>query len=474
MTRLDFYQRYYADTYAPTIQMSREGIRVNRKRLAQRFASLNATLDALREKLRLQAGHDLFGAKGSLSPKKAQQFFYETLGCSIVYRRKKGKSPAASVDEHAVRTIKKRNKKRPEVVKACDDILAFRYADARKKFCNPKVVDPDGRIRASYYFNTLTLRFGSKKNPLDTGHNLQNPPRDERSHFLPDKGHIFLARDLSQAESRIVYMLTGDEDLVQRALAHPAEYDDHAEIAMAIRVILIREGIIDADPKQPPTPAEFKILRFFGKQANHASNYGETGSRLSEALLELGYVVSAEICQEMIDAKMALRPAILDVFQRGIRRLIATEKILHNPFGHQLDFSYIRRDNAAFRQGYMFIPQSTVPMIMNRWGMVPLYRAIKKHGWDAKIRNQVHDELLVSVHPDDAWEVASFLGKSLVRPVSYRDLTIQGETRQMAIPSTLKIGLDWSNLHEWKAEPSQRAFDRQLDVMLDGPVSKAA
>jgi DNA polymerase I-like protein with 3'-5' exonuclease and polymerase domains len=472
MNRLQFYQQHYADTYLPTLHMSREGIRCDRAKLQARYDELNQTLDALREKLRQQAGEDLFGKKGSISGVKARKFFFETLGCTPIWKNvktKSGKQLKLSVDENAVRTIRRRNKKRPEVVQACDDILAFRFADARKKFCKPEVVDKDGRIRGSYYFNTLTLRFGSKKNPMDTGHNMQNCPRGERGHFLPDKGHVFLKRDLSQAESRMVYMLTGDEDLIAKARALPTEYDDHIEIALCIIGILYREGIVDSPRYEDLPVPQQKLLRFFGKMTNHGSNYGETGMMVSIALLELGYVVAPEICQQMIDAKMEARPAILDVFQRGIRRLITTDKILTTPLGHRLDFTHVKRDQRAFRQGYMFIPQSTVPMIMNQYGMVPLYWEIKDQGWRAKIRNQIHDELLISVHPEDAYEVATFLGRSLMQPVEYTDLTIHRRKQSMTIPSTLAVGVNWGTSHEWKAEPSRKEFERVLEGLLSNP-----
>lgn len=469
MSRLDFYRTYYRATYPATLAMSREGIRADREALAKRYDELCAELDRLRAILRERAGEDIFGAKGSVSPPKLKKFFFETLGCTPIWKNtktKEGTKKKQSTDENAVRTIRKRNAKRPEVVEACDMILAFRYADARKKFCKPSVVDKDGRIRGSYYFNTPTLRFGSKKNPLDSGHNMQNPPREERGHFLPDKGHIFISRDLSQAESRIVFMLTGDEDLIWRARATPTEYDDHIDVAMCLIKILHREGIIPSPHFEDLSEKDKKLLRFFGKMTNHGSNYGETGMMVSITMLELGYVVAPAICQEMIDAKMDARPAIKDVFQRGVRRLIVSDKRLENPLGHYLNFEHVRLDTRAFRQGYMFIPQSTVPMLMNTLGMVPLYNAIEERGWRARIRNQIHDDLLVSVHPDDAWEVASFLGKSLVKEIDYPDLTIHRTPRPMAIPSTLKIGLSWGKCHEWKDEPSQREFERVVEGML--------
>jgi hypothetical protein len=455
-TRLDFYKRVYRGVYAPVMQMSRDGIRVDRERMQRRQTELVNELTELREKLKAAAGFDLFGAKGSLSHQKASKYFYEQLQCRKVMKKQKGKADTVTLNEFAVRTIRQANLKRPEVVAACDMILRFREIDALKKFYDQKTVDEDGRMRASYAFVPPTLRFSSHKNPMGTGQNLQNQPRTELGHFLPDQGDIFLGVDLSQAESRMVYMLTGDPELVQIARSMPWEYDDHEWMARQIREILIREGIVNVKLDEPIT----KLERYFGKQTNHGTSYGETGSKMSEAALKDGIIVSPEVCQEAIDVRMALRPAITKVFQLGIKRRILAEKILVNPFGHFLDFTYARKEPKTYRQGFMFIPQSTVPLIINLYGMKPMWKHYREL---APLRNQKHDELLYSVRPEDAWEIACFLRKTLERPVLYEDLTEARVKRPMTVPITLFIGANLQNKKEWKKFPTKREFMAVLE-----------
>lgn len=595
-SRLDFYRQTYVALYEPIMEMSRTGIRVDRVRMEQRYTEICEELALLRAKLLKMAGHELFGKAGSLSTDRAATFFYETLGCSPIYKRKKkGEKPSLTVDEIAVRRIRTRNQSRPRVVRACDYILRFRFLDARKKFYKPSVVDRDGRFRASYNFTPPTLRFGSSKNPMGTGHNGQNLPRDSRDHWLPDKGHVFMPLDLSQAESRVVYMLTGEPDLVKLACLPPWEYDDHQAVADLIDDILVQEGIVGDSADDPKVIAKKK--RYFGKQTNHGcltpdhevltingwtnivevkpdepikiydpigrqeffcvperkveydyddllvwfhskgidqavtlnhkmlvkptvgfthaeearfvnpeqhaiilspseaiigykadrisyrgkvycftvptgyflvrrngkisvtgnSNYGETGIAMSKFILKQGYVVAPDTCQKMINAKMKARPAILDVFQRGIRRRIMDDKRLVNPFGHELNFAYARPEAKTFRQGYMFIPQSIPPTVVNQFGWVPFMAARKRWRWDARVANQAHDELLFSVHPDDAWDLLCFMQQSLERPIWYRDLE-QETARPMTIPVSVKIGSNGGNLFEFDKPPTRKRF----------------
>lgn len=747
-TRLDFYQQTYAALYEPVIAMSRKGIRVDRERMEQRYQEICDELALLRRKLLKMAGHELFGKAGSLSTDRAAVFFYETLGCAPIYKVKKGKKPKLTVDEIAVRKIRSRNLSRPRVVRACDYILRFRWLDARKKFYRPSVVDRDGRFRASYHFTPPTLRFSSSKNPMGTGHNGQNMPRDARDHFLPDKGHVFMPLDLSQAESRVVYMLTGEPELIRLARLPPWEYDDHQAIADLIEDILVTEGIVGDDDGDPKAVAKKK--RYFGKQTNHGcvdgktevltntgwvsvakvdpyariavwqetggvhfetpkrwnkyrvqtsmyhfeeqaldqfltpnhrvpyttgagirvatpltlpksarlprtgyfsgerhnpdwlrwlvavqadahirrdtkrvifhfkkqrkirrakqlmqrlgiawdessrckdgstylythalcpkefrsgkrwgswlleydalsldaflaelpkwdgsvgagnrqiylskqknnvdwvhtllhlrgksgvlfrqervwgvsinrrqlarcpnpklfyhsgsvycptvstgfflmrrngkisvtgnSNYGETGIAMSKFILKQGVVVAPDTCQRMINAKMKARPAILDVFQRGIRRKIMDEQRLTNPFGHELNFAYARPESKTFRQGYMFIPQTIPPTLINQYGWLPFEAAKIKWRWDARVANQIHDELLFSVNPADAWDVMCFMRESLERPVWYPDLTHKETARPMTIPVSVKIGSNGGNLYEFDRPPTKKAF----------------
>ena len=95
---------------------------------------------------------------------------------------------------------------------------------------------------------------------------------------------IFLEADLSQAESRVVFMLTGDPELVRLARLPSWEYDGHSENA---------KDILGAKPTDP----DWKQKRHVGKIVSHGAQRAMQGLRLSDSILkELGVFISPEKC----------------------------------------------------------------------------------------------------------------------------------------------------------------------------------
>src|SRR5207253_11155800 len=113
-------------------------------------------------------------------------------------------------------------------------ILTHRKQEKLLSFLDPGKVDADGRFRSSYGFDPSTGRFSSSPNPMGTGDNAQNQDRRVRDTFLADPGCVLLRCDLSQAESRIVDMLTLHPAHVARAHSQPWERDVHREAAAIV------------------------------------------------------------------------------------------------------------------------------------------------------------------------------------------------------------------------------------------------
>jgi hypothetical protein len=102
--------------------------------------------------------------------------------------------------------------------------------------------------------------------------------------------------------------------------------------------------------------------------------------------------------------------------------------------------------------------------VLNQWALIPLRREIKHGVWNAIIGHQGHDSLTVSVLPEDAWDIADFLRRSLERPREYFD----GERKhQLVIPATFKLGSNWGEMKEFKALPSRRDFEELAHSLLE-------
>jgi len=255
---------------------------------------------------------------------------------------------------------------------------------------------------------------------------------------------IFLEADLSQAESRVVFMLTQDPELRRLARLPSYEYDAHSDNA---KVIL---GAKETDP-------DWKKKRHIGKITSHGAQRDMRGAKLSGNILkELDILITPERCDQYIQAYHNRRPAIRGVYFREIRKLVMRDKMLVNSWGREIDFRYDRLDDELFRQAYSFLPQSEVADLLNQRGLYPTWLYVKsRFGFPPNV--QVHDSLLVSVRPEDAYDLAVFIRNQLERP-----LLLAGE--QLIIPVEFKLGINWGASEklregvEFKRLPSRKEF----------------
>lgn len=252
---------------------------------------------------------------------------------------------------------------------------------------------------------------------------------------------IFLEADLSQVESRIVYMLTGDPQLRKLACLRSDEYDQHT--SNAALVLNTTEDALRKDP-------DYKKKRHLGKIVSHGAQRDMHGPTLSNNILkELGILVSPERCDEYIARYHQRYPAIKDYF-REIRRLVMRDRMLVSSWGQRVDFRYDRLDDELFRQAYGFLPPAEGAGLLNQWGLIPTYQWMKTHV-NRPPNVQVHDSLLCSIEPEHAYDLASFIQKSLERPRMYG-----GEL--MTVFVEFKLGRTWQGDREFKRLPSRKEF----------------
>jgi uracil-DNA glycosylase family 4 len=437
---LAYYHAHYGDLLAPLLAASTRGLRIDEPARRRRSAALKARLIGIQDRLTALAGEPLYAAK-SLSNPRLRRFLYETLRLPALYAKRaetddEGRTKrTVTTNEVAVRRLMLKHAHVPLLQEAGPLILDHRRTEKLGESYQDSLVDADGRVRYAFGFAPETGRFSSGKAPHGRGRNIQNADRETRDIYLPDEGQLLLEVDLSQAEDRIVkaYCVAGmppsrrRDDLLWRARALPHENDEHTRAACAL-----------FPHTTPATVAPDQ--RYLAKRVRHASNYGEMGATLSDVMLKDGLVHTAEECQHMLDTIHGADPEVQAIYQKGVRATLMRARRLTNPWGWAIDFPYERLDDTLFRRGYAWRPQSTVPQLINQWGIVPLYRLAQAGRVRAHVHLQGHDSLLASVHPDDAWRVAAVLRASLERPLTYEgpcgavDLTI---------PIELKVGRRW-------------------------------
>lgn len=452
--RMGFYERHYRDMFVPLLRVMRNGMPVDRDVRKRAYLLHKDARAEIRLTLNEQAGFDLYGPKGTLVPQRLNKFLYDVLKLPKQFNRKKrngatGKLPLTS-DAIALRRLQLRWPQR------CGNSIALILEDRRHAklmdFLKMEAVDGDGKFRASYRFTTETGRLSSGKNPRMTGGNLQNIDREIRYLYKPLPGHIMLEVDLSQAEDRVVKMLTRDPQLMELARKMPWEFDVHTYNAARIFKIPQREVT--------------KEQRYLGKRVVHASNYGMGAMQLSEVLLKDNYIRTVDECQEMINEYFEGDGAAIHAWHRQVRKTIIREGVLVNTWGRVLDLSPYRLSDDLYRRSYAFVPQSEVADLLNQWGLIPAHRLLHEEGRGI-IHAQVHDSLVISVRPKQVYRVMKFLNEQFMRPRRY-----YGE--EMIIPPTFKIGSRWGNdnerhieyTHEFKQFPTRDEVEERTQQFL--------
>jgi len=455
--RTEFYFRHYRDLFTPLLALMRHGVSVDTVAQKAWCKELMLGCQQTREELADLAGEDLFAVK-DFSKVKLQKFFYQTLGIPKKMKRTKGVEGwkrTVTLDKHAlndfiIKSELPRHRKKYEAAKA-PAMLILDFRRNKKKADSMKGAwDKDGRIRCEYTFRTESGRLASKKNPMRKGYNLQNPSRKIRNTFLPDKGCVFIKIDLSQVEDRVVKMLTGAERMVRLANLHPSEFDAHTY--NAARIYKVSESEVSYEQRQR------------SKSVAHGAQRGMSGFMLSLELLadeDAPLVVSPVECQKEIDAYLDDHWEIRELYFPKIRQEMWDYKCLTNTWGRIWNIGpFAEFDDDLYQRGYSFKPQSENADLTNQWGLVEAYEYILVNRLRSRINLHMHDELITSCPPDDAYDYTQFLISKLEQPRWYYG-------NQLIVPAEVTVARHWKDSEfEFKALPVRRQFDEVVQHVL--------
>ena len=417
----------------------------------------------------------LLGKKINLSsaPQKSK-LLYGELGLAIQFHHK---TKRATTDKDALQKLKRLYEGKTHsgisISELLDNMLnrskfeklAANYAEME--------IEPDGRVRTSYSI-VSTWRLNSSGSPFGGGGNLQNIPkrseegREIRKLFITDPvtapppipwpairenlrrlggdalaesmvegRQIMLARDLSQAEARVVAWEAEDVERIELFLAG---WDVHWYNATKIFSIpshikyskeTADELFVDPITNEPHT---LKQLRNIGKTVVHAGNYGMGPRMLQTILAREGFIFDFLTCRNLLIRHKGRNPLLLE-WQKGIREKVQAERILISSYGRKREFMG-RMDESLYKSAYAFSPQNTVgemlcDAIQDIWEQVPLFSPLLN----------VHDEVVGQCNP---WDIDVVLAQT--KPLMERTLVING--RDLTIPSDAKLGYSWGELIE--------------------------
>ena len=389
--------------------MEREGIRVDRARLAKLSEEFALEIGRLEGEIHALAGQEFTVG----SPKQLGEILFEKLG----YKGgKKGKSGQYSTDVSVLEKLAAEGAPMARKVLEWRQLAKLKstYTDALQEAINPAT----GRVHTSYSLvGAQTGRLSS------TDPNLQNIPirtaigRQIREAFVPEPGCVLLAADYSQIELRLAAHMA---DVASLKEAFAEGEDIHARTAREMF------GEVTRDTRARAKTINFAIL------------YGISRWGLA-ARLE----VPPEEAQAMIDTYFQRFPGI----QRYIHETLESVRAKgysETLFGRKTWFPRINSKNQAERQGSeraaINAPiQGTSADIIKR-AMVRMLPALVDAGLhDVRMLLQVHDELVFEL-PEDRVEAAT--------PIIRR---VMADAALPAVELTVPLGVDIGTGMSWDA-----------------------
>jgi uracil-DNA glycosylase family 4 len=314
--------------------------------------------------------------------------------------------------------------------------------------------DADGRIRGTYRITgtetgrSSTAILKQPIRPSKSGHAFQTLTvhgtvgADIRTLYIADEGFVFVNLDLSQAEPRIVAVLSEDWELLNAF--NSGKVDIHRRTAALVLDYTPDLDLSEIWNEKADTLDKEGGERFLGKKARNGGNYGMGAGELATNIatdakrFNIEVTVSEWRAGKMIENFHKGSPKVRGVFHRDIEEAINYTRTLVNPYGFTRTF-YERLEKKTYGEGYAHIPQSTVAD-HTKESMI-LIKAEMRNDFHQMLMGESHDALLFRFPVGEAVDRAKIAKRVMTRAISFRSCTLSRDV-DLVIPVDCKIGKD--------------------------------
>ena len=338
------------------------------------------------------------------SPKQLGEVLFEKMMLPAGKKTKSGYSTSAEV-------LEKLKPYHPII----EDILDYRqvaklkgtYADGLVK-----VAGADGKIHTNFkQTGTATGRLSS------TEPNLQNIPiktelgREFRRYFVPQSNdYVLIDADYSQIELRLLADISGDGNMIE---AFKSGEDIHTATASKVFGVSPDDVTIE--------------LRKRAKAVNFGIVYGIGDFSLSQDLK-----INRNQAREYIDNYLATYAGV-DAYLKNIVISAYDCGYVTTAFGRRRYIPELEGHNKMLQKFgervAMNSPIQGTAADIIKIAMINVDSRLKKSGLDAKLILQVHDELLIEAHRDDADEALDILREEMENAV------------KLSVPLDVEVGV---------------------------------
>ena len=384
--------------------ISERGIRVDNEGIKKEQETVGKKILELNEMLNRMAGREI---NWNSNP-QVIVYLYGEKGYKPYIKRGTGKP---TVDEDAIKRLARSGCTEASILLQVNKLDSY-----KTKYLNVSL-DEDGRLRGSY--NPVgaadTGRLSSGKTIWETGMNLQNILPEFKKHMLFDTGYIGYSLDLEQVENRIVAYIAPEAKMIQA-------FEERRDVHCLTAGLILDKNPEDVSDSKGSCPfCEYPDLcghteRGWGKQSNHAFNYGR-----GYASVALKLDIQEALAKRIRLAYHNAYPGV-QIMWSWIQEELQRTRTLTNLFGRKRLFMAQWGDD-LFREAYAFIPSSTVADKIDEQGLQYIYynQDEFKH---IELLNQIHDSIVfqipISAGIDYHINVVEKIQRSLETPLTWK------------------------------------------------------
>lgn len=297
---------------------------------------------------------------------------------------------------------------------------------------------------------TTTGRASSKASNLWLGAQIQNQDTSLRSMYISDPGYINCSIDGSQAESRTTAYLSQDENLIDTvenakdfhtrnaSLFTGIPEDEIIKLVWETKVI---DGVevqvpkLDKDGKQ----VKDKSLRDLAKRINHGANYNMAAYVLVQTMGSKKVLAAQHLLKLPSKWRISMVAGyLLQLFENTYPRVkgkyydeiieeIRTTNLLRLPNGWTrrcFGTPSKRPEDKKHLNEYAAHPSQSLSVMLVDEGLFDFWLEYQLEKNLARVKAQVHDEVIYQSKPEHISESAMALSKLLMRPLEVHGRTL--------------------------------------------------
>ncbi len=391
------------------VKMEKQGIYINQKVLDDINVKVSRELEGLYHEILDLIGHTHQNINLNSSRQLAELLF---VYLQLPAVKKTAQKTGYSTDNEVLKVLAKIHPVPALIIKYRELYkLKSTYIEGLSKSVNSRTQ----KIHTSLSQTAVATGRLSSSDP-----NLQNIPVESfniRSAFIAPENNVFLSADYSQIELRVLAYLSQDANLLH---AFKNNQDIHALTAAGLFEVSLDKVTYEQ--------------RQIGKRINFSILYGLTAHGLSKDL-----EITHKTAQAYIDKYMEQYPGVC-AWMECVVEQTKEKGYVETLWGRRRGLPGIYEKNKtlfqlARRAAINTVAQGTAAELV-KLSMIKLDKLLKEHNYKASLILQIHDELLLQVPQEEAYQVEILVKDTLQNIVSWN----------VPLVVTTRIGKNWQEV----------------------------